>query len=102
MAGDRFALGRVVGGVCLFVVLSAVWLSAGASATTVKKQGYIPMADGTQLEYTVDLPDAAGRFPVAMVYDGYCEGAGATNCNDSATASALLARGYAVLGVSIR
>ncbi len=60
------------------------------------------MADGTQLEYTADLPSAAGRFPVAMVYDGYCEGTGATNCNDSATASALLARGYAVLGVSIR
>src|SRR3954471_20256693 len=37
-----------------------------------------------------------------MVYDGYCEGAGATACNDSATASALLSRGYAVLGVSMR
>ena len=60
------------------------------------------MADGTQLEYTVDLPAATGRFPVAMVYDGYCEGAGALTCNDQVNANALLAAGYAVLGVSIR
>jgi hypothetical protein len=39
------------------------------------KQGYIPMADGTELEYTVDLPAATGTFPVAMAYAGYCEGA---------------------------
>jgi putative CocE/NonD family hydrolase len=89
----------------LLIALSAAWLFAGgavATAATVKKQGYIPMADGTQLEYTVDLPDAAGRFPVAMVYDGYCEGTGATACNDVPNATAMLNAGYAVLGVSVR
>jgi len=89
----------------LLLLSSAVWLAAGsgvASAAAVEKQGYIPMADGTLLEYTVDLPDSAGRFPVAMVYDGYCEGTGALTCNDVASANALLAAGYAVLGVSIR
>jgi hypothetical protein len=91
-------------GICL-ILLSALWLFAGgavAAAATVEKQGYIPMADGTQLEYTVDLPASTGQFPVAIVYDGYCEGTGALTCNDVASANALLAAGYAVLGVSVR
>jgi len=98
----RFAIGRVA---CGAILLVAVWLfadAAVAAAATVQQQGYIPMADGTQLEYTVDLPAGTGRFPVAMVYDGYCEGTGALTCNDPTSASALLAAGYAVLGVSIR
>jgi putative CocE/NonD family hydrolase len=37
-----------------------------------------------------------------MVYDGYCEGAGALSCNDKINATRLLAAGYAVLGVSVR
>src|SRR3954454_2512811 len=105
VGGSRFTTGRAACRACLLVLFSAVWLAAGsalAAAATVQKQGYIPMADGTKLEYTVDLPSGTGQFPVAMVYDGYCEGAGATSCNDSATASRLLADGYAVLGVSIR
>jgi hypothetical protein len=88
----------------LLIVLSAVWLFAGstvAGAATVQQQGYIPMADGTQLEYTVELPASTGRFPVALTYAGYCEGESAT-CNAPDSAPALLAAGYAVLGVSIR
>ena len=105
MTGCRFAIGRVACAACLSIVLTAAWLSAGsgvAAAATVEKQGYIPMADGTRLEYTVDLPAGAGKFPVAMVYDGYCEGAGALSCNDVTSATALLGAGYAVLGVSLR
>ena len=60
------------------------------------------MADGAKLEYTVDLPAATGRFPVAMVYDGYCEGPGGLTCNDPYSAKALLAAGFAILGVSVR
>jgi uncharacterized protein len=89
----------------LAIAASAAWLSIGSAAAVaspVVKQGYIPLADGTQLEYTADLPAATGPFPVAMVYDGYCEGAGALTCNDQVNANALLAAGYAVLGVSIR
>ena len=82
-------------------VLSPTVEPAGA-ATTVQEKGYIPMSDGVQLEYTVDLPAATGQFPVAMVYDGYCEGAGPLACNDPASASALLAAGFAILGVSVR
>ncbi|MEA2673683.1 MAG: uncharacterized protein QOI92_875, partial [Chloroflexota bacterium] len=102
--GCRFAIGRAACGVCALILVSAVWLAAGsavAAAATVQKQGYIPMADGTQLAYTVVLPTGAGRFPVALAYAGYCEGSD-TQCNDAANASALLAAGYAVLGVNIR
>ena len=60
------------------------------------------MAGGAQLEYTVVLPASKGRFPVAMAYAGYCEGSNPLGCNDSVNAPALLAAGYAVLGVSIR
>ncbi len=106
MTGCRFVIGRVSCGICLLIVLSAVRLCAGsttaAAATTTQKQGYIPMADGVRLEYTVDLPSGTGRFPVAMAYAGYCEGQDALGCNDSVNAPALLAAGYAVLGVSIR
>ncbi|MDX6641650.1 MAG: uncharacterized protein QOF12_2661 [Solirubrobacteraceae bacterium] len=89
----------------LAILASAVMLASGssaASAATVEQQGHIPMADGTQLQYTVELPAPTGRFPVAMVYDGYCEGTTPLTCNDAASASALLSGGYAVLGVSIR
>lgn len=81
---------------------AAATSTAAARHTTVARQGYIPMADGTKLEYTVDIPSAHGRYPVAMVYDGYCEGPGALACNDVASAHALLAAGFAVIGVSIR
>jgi uncharacterized protein len=104
MTGCRVAISRVVCGLRMLFLLSAVWLSAGAgtaAAATVQEQGYIPMADGTQLEYTVELPAATGRFPVALTYAGYCEGASAT-CNEPSSSPALLAAGFAVLGVSIR
>jgi putative CocE/NonD family hydrolase len=84
-----------------FGVLPAVG-QAAAAAGPVQKQGYIPLRDGVQLAYTVELPSASGKFPVALVYDGYCEGAGPLTCNDTQTAPALLKAGFAVLGVSIR
>ncbi|MGH2886171.1 MAG: CocE/NonD family hydrolase, partial [Solirubrobacteraceae bacterium] len=102
--GCRFAIGRLVCGLSAVIALSALWLSAGAApaaAATVQKQGYIPMADGTELAYTVEVPASTGRFPVAMAYAGYCEGTTVT-CNDATNAAALLAAGYAVLGVNIR
>jgi uncharacterized protein len=102
--GCRFAIGRAARGVCTLLLVSAVWFAAGstvAAAATLQRQGYIPMADGTQLAYTVELPAGSGRFPVALAYAGYCEGSDA-QCNDATNASALLAAGYAVLGVNIR
>jgi len=97
-------VGRVPLGMAWLVLLSAIWLAVGsapAAAASVQEQGYIPMADGTQLEYTVELPASTGQFPVALTYAGYCEGTSAT-CNAPESAPALLAAGFAVLGVSIR
>ena len=89
--------------VSLALVTAVLGLAlAGPAQASVDKWGYIPLADGTQLRYTVTLPAADGRFPVAMDYDGYCEGAGATKCNDVDMAKKLVGAGYAVLGVSMR
>src|SRR6478735_6790390 len=86
----------------LLTTLSCLLLCAAAQAAPIKQTGYIPMSDGVQLRYAVELPDAAGRFPVAMKYDGYCEGTDPMTCNEGHEATSLLAAGYAVLGVSIR
>jgi putative CocE/NonD family hydrolase len=82
-------------------MLCVAWCGQ-AQADAAKKTGYITMSDGVKLRYAVELPAAAGRFPVAMKYDGYCEGTDPMTCNEGHQASALLAAGYAVLGVSAR
>src|SRR4051795_1758885 len=81
--------------------LSVAWC-AQAEAAPVKQTGYITMSDGVKLRYAVELPDASGRFPVAMKYDGYCEGTSPMTCNEGHDAVALLAAGYAVMGVNMR
>src|SRR4051794_24376057 len=88
-------------------VLSALLclvVCATAQAAPVKKTGYITMSDGVQLRYAAELPDEAGRFPVVMKYDGYCEGTDPLTCNEGTShqAATLLAAGYAVVGVSAR
>jgi putative CocE/NonD family hydrolase len=85
----------------LTLLLSVVW-GAQAQAAPVVKSGYITMSDGVTLRYAAALPAAEGRFPVAMKYDGYCEGTDPMTCNEGKQAVALLAAGYAVVGVSMR
>src|SRR3954470_5481045 len=85
----------------LALACAAVLAAAPAANAAVERWGYIPV-DDAQLRYTVELPAADGRFPVALVYDGYCEGTSPLGCNDRQLAAKLLAAGYAVLGVSIR
>src|SRR3954463_3052701 len=80
----------------------ALAIGAAPASAATEKWGYITMRDGVQLRYTVDLPADHGRFPVAMDYDGYCEGTSALSCNDTPLANDLLDAGYAVLGVSVR
>jgi putative CocE/NonD family hydrolase len=80
---------------------AALLMAAPAADAAVQRWGYIPV-DGAELRYTVELPAPDGRFPVALVYDGYCEGTAPLACNDIQLAKRLLAEGYAVLGVSIR
>ena len=91
-------------GLKLALVVLLLWVAWAdqAQAAPVQKSGYITMADGVKLRYTVALPDADGRFPVAMKYDGYCEGTAPITCNEGHDAAALLASGYAVLGVNLR
>src|SRR4051812_48601302 len=86
----------------LLTVLSCLTWCAQAMAAPVQKTGYITMSDGVKLRYAVELPAATGRFPVAIKYDGYCEGTSPMTCNEGEDASALLAAGYAVLGVNAR
>jgi uncharacterized protein len=96
IAGSRFLRFGL-----LTLLLCVAWC-APAQAAAVRKTGYITMSDGVKLRYAVELPAAAGRFPVAMKYDGYCEGTDPMTCNEGEDASALLAAGYAVLGVNAR
>jgi putative CocE/NonD family hydrolase len=95
-AGARFLRAGL-----LTALLSGAWCGA-AQAAAVQKSGYITMSDGVKLRYTAVLPAAEGRFPVAMKYDGYCEGTDPMTCNEGEDATALLAAGYAVLGVNAR
>jgi putative CocE/NonD family hydrolase len=104
-AWRSFSGGRLSWRLAALSMSGAIWIclvaTGGAAAATVQHQGYIPMADGAKLAYTVVLPASTGRFPVAMAYAGYCEGTSVT-CNDATNATALLDAGYAVLGVNIR
>jgi uncharacterized protein len=84
----------------LALLLCAAWAAQAQGA--VLKTGYITMSDGVNLRYAVELPAETGRFPVAMKYDGYCEGTAPMTCNEGEDASSLLAAGYAVLGVAAR
>lgn len=86
----------------LFLAVLSLVCCASAQADPVKQTGYITMSDGVKLRYAVVLPSATGRFPVAMKYDGYCEGTDPISCNEGQDASALLAAGYAVVGVNAR
>ncbi|MHB8439139.1 MAG: CocE/NonD family hydrolase [Acidimicrobiales bacterium] len=73
-----------------------------SAQTSVTKHGYLTAPDGSSLNYTVVLPEGQGRFPVAMVYDGYSAGYNPMNDNgDAALAGALLAEGFAVMGVNV-
>lgn len=72
-----------------------------AASGPVRLHGYLTVADGTALAWSVILPSRTGRFPVLMEYDGYSAG--------SKTAEGLtveeqrfLADGYAVLGLNVR
>src|SRR4051812_32484919 len=88
----------------LLALLRSVVSGAAAQAAPVTKSGYITMSDGVKLRYAAVLPADAGRFPVAMKYDGYCEGTNPLICNEGSgkNAQALLDAGYAIVGVQVR
>ena len=84
-------------------VVAAVWsTSASVAHASVTRHGYLTAPDGASLSYTVVLPSAQGRFPVAMVYDGYSAGYDPMSDNgDAAFTSALAAKRFAVMGVNV-
>ncbi|MDT7785769.1 MAG: uncharacterized protein QOF58_4188 [Pseudonocardiales bacterium] len=85
-------------------VLLGMPLCVGAQAAPVKQTGYITMSDGVKLRYAAVRPAETGRFPVAMKYDGYCEGTDPIICNEGSgkNAQGLLDAGYAIVGVQVR
>jgi putative CocE/NonD family hydrolase len=87
---------------CAALVSVVLCGSASAAHATVTQHGYLKAPDGSSLSYTVVLPSVQGRFPVAMVYDGYSAGyAPMTDNGDAAFTNQLLADGFAVMGVNV-
>jgi uncharacterized protein len=71
--------------------------------------GYLKTRDGVPLRYSVLLPAAVGRFPVALIYSGYDTGSigGTAYLKNNVTFSVdldrtLVEHGYAVMGVNTR
>jgi predicted acyl esterase len=81
---------------------AALGATAPAAQASVTHHGYLKAPDGSSLNYTVVLPSAKGRFPVAMVYDGYSAGYEPMTDNGDAPVTSILAKdGFAVMGVNV-
>lgn len=100
----------------LLAMVTATWAgpaspAASASATPYAKRltGYLTTPDGAALRYSVMLPRATGRFPVALIYNGYDAGSigGSSWLAGDTWMSAnletdMLRHGYAVMGLQMR
>jgi putative CocE/NonD family hydrolase len=77
---------------------------AAAPAEAHYEFGYLDMADGTRLAYSLHLPQENGRFPVLMTYDPYIGGGMRTEIGigGARETADYVSRGYAVLSVSMR
>lgn len=93
----------ITAAVVLSLALAALGLGSPAtSATPARTQwGYVTMPDGAQLRYTLWLPEGEGPFPTLMQYDGYSSGSDPSRANPQFVPD-MLAKGYAILGVSLR
>lgn len=61
---------------------------------SIVERGYLPLSDGTFLNYTLTRPSTEGRFPTVLQYDPYAAGVTSDpTWNNS---------GYAMLGVNVR
>ena len=85
----------------LLLVLMLVLL-APSTASAAEQWGYLEARDGTRLRYHLITPDKPGPFPVALNYEGYAAGSNASDNGVGTFTNSLLARGYAVMGVSVR
>ena len=65
--------------------------------------GYVTMPDGTELRYTVFLPDSGpGPWPTLLQYDGYAADTNPYENGQDLFGPRMRAKGYAVLGVNVR
>jgi uncharacterized protein len=71
-----------------------------SAARGLNSTGYITIAGGVKLAYDLTLPAAHGRFPVALEYNDYTAGANNSAETAGSDADALLAAGFAILGVN--
>jgi len=54
---------------------------AGPASSPITTAGYIAMADGVTLHYTLVRPSTTGRFPVLFIYDDYGAGEGSDDAS---------------------
>ncbi len=113
--GFRLSRRSLLGGTAAAALTGAIGAgstsSPAAAATPWSRRlwGYIPVSGGAALRYSVLLPSATGRFPVALQYSGYDSGTiggsaylqGNTWLSEDVDLS-LLEAGYAVMGLSMR
>jgi putative CocE/NonD family hydrolase len=97
----RAALAALLLALTSLVPQTASASAAVTAATAVRKTGYLAMADGTRLKWTVLLPRSTGRFPVLLQYEGYLAGSYPHRVEEP-FADQMLQDGYAILGVSLR
>ncbi len=87
----------------LVVALLMGLAPTAATAAPVETEGYIELADGTGLRYTLLLPEGAdGPVPLALQYSGYNPGNDAFDRSLTTFGPMLLERGIGVIGVSMR
>lgn len=84
------------------IVALMLLLMLPSTAQAVEESGYLEARDGTRLRYDVVRPDGPGPFPVLVNYEGYAAGSNASDNGVGTYLNRLLARGYAVMGVSVR
>src|SRR4051812_24441188 len=98
----RLAARARIGLVWAFLVAALGAAAAPAAHATVQEHGYLAVRDGTELRYDVIRPDGPGPFPALLNYEGYAAGSNASDNGVATYTDRLLAKGYAVVGVSVR
>ncbi|HEX9767003.1 MAG TPA: CocE/NonD family hydrolase, partial [Nitriliruptorales bacterium] len=73
--------------------------ACGVTVDATRSWGYIEMSDGARLRYTAVVPEVDGPVPVALQISPYEHGQAPM---ELPLANALLAAGYAVIGVNMR
>jgi putative CocE/NonD family hydrolase len=91
-----------IGPVAVLAASALLLACAALAQATVEKHGYLKARDGTRLRYDVVRPDGRGPFPTLVNYEGYAAGSDAADNGVGTYIDRLLARGYAVVGVSVR